>query len=248
MQRTVLILLALWQVGLADSLESLFQQGVQAYQRGDYAEAVEHWQNAVRQGRASAALYYNLANAYFKIDDIGRAVLYYERARRLAPGDEDIDFNLGVAKLRTVDKIASPEIDYFYKLFNRLKNMLSLPQWTWLVVGLYILLTALLIIRLLARGGLANFLAPAVTPVLIVLLIAGSFFFLRVREDVTVKEAVVLDQNAAVLAGPQRDATEVFVLHEGAQVRIIDRSGEYLRIRLSDGKDGWILGGALEAI
>lgn len=246
--RLLLYTFLLLQTCSAGQVETYFQQGVQAYQNGSYAEAIEHFENAARQGKASASLYYNLGNAYYKTDDIGRAVLNYERSRRLAPNDVDIDFNFRIAQLRVVDKIASPDTDYFSKLFRNLEYLLTLPKWTWLVVIFYVLLIALLIMRLLVRNILSLIARHAVLPVAIVLLVAAFFFGLRIHEDRTVKEAIILDKNVAVLSGPLADATEVFALHEGVKVRIMDRSGEYLRIRLSDGKDGWISGRTLETI
>jgi tetratricopeptide (TPR) repeat protein len=228
--------------------ENLFQQGVQAFQNGSYTDAIAKFENAAKQGKVSAALYYNLGNAYYKTDEIGRAVLNYERARRLAPNDADIEFNLQIAQLRVVDKIASPETDYFSKLFRNIKNVLALPQWTWLTIILYILLAALLIMRLLVRNTLSLIARHAVLPVLILLLIASFFLGLKIHEDMMVKEAIILDKNTAVMSGPLADATEVFALHEGVKVRIMDRSGEFVRIRLSDGKDGWVSGRALEII
>jgi tetratricopeptide (TPR) repeat protein len=228
--------------------ESLFQQGVQAFQNGNYADAIAHFENAAKQGQVSASLYYNLGNAYYKTDEIGRAMLNYERARRLAPNDADIDFNLQVAQLRVVDKIAFPETDYLSKVFRSFKNMLTLPQWTLVAIILYVLLAALLIIRLLVKNTLSLIARHAVLPVLIVLIVASFFLGLRIHEDMTIKEAIILEKTVAVLSGPLADATEVFALHEGVKVRIMDRSGEYVRIRLSDGKDGWVAGRTLETI
>jgi tetratricopeptide (TPR) repeat protein len=248
MRWLLLIFALLLATCYAGQEESLFQQGVQAFQNGSYADAITHFENAAKQGQVSASLYYNLGNAYYKTDEIGRAMLNYERARRLAPNDADIDFNLQVAQLRVVDKIASPETDYLSKVFRSFKNMFTLPQWTLLAIILYVLLAALLIIRLLVKNTFSLIARHAVLPVVIVLVVASFFLGLRIHEDATIKEAIILDKNVAVLSGPLADATEVFALHEGVKVRIMDRSGEYVRIRLSDGKDGWVSGRTLETI
>ncbi len=245
---TIFVLMAAAVLQAADSADALFRRGVQAYERGEYAEAVRSFEEAADRGRASAALYYNLGNAYYKQDDIGRAVLNYERARRLAPRDEDIRFNLGVAQLRVVDKIASPEIDPIYKFFLGIKTLLTLPQLTRLTILLYLLFMALLIVRQWDRGNRLSFLRYAVRPILILLIVIGALFALRVHEDMTTVEAVVLQKSVTVLSEPQAAATEVFTLHEGVKVRIIDQSGAYVRLRLADGKDGWAPAGALEII
>lgn len=231
----------------ADSVDLLFNRGVQAYERGDYREAAQWFEEAARQGLASPALYYNLGNAYFKLEDIGRAVLNYERAKKMAPRDEDVLFNLGVAQLRVADKIASPEFDVIYKTFNGIKTALTLSQWMHVTLALYVLLFVCLIALYLDRKRFA-FVRYLIRPTAALLLVAALFFALNVRDDLTIQEAVVLSPSVDVRSGPQRDATEVFTLHAGVKVRVLDRSAGFMRIRLSDGKDGWIPADALELI
>lgn len=248
MKRLILTLLFLSSFVFADQAEYMFEQGVLAYQNGEYEQAINHFESALNHGKASAALYYNLGNAYYKIGEIGPSILYYERAKQLAPHDPDIEFNLNVAQLRVVDKIPSPEMDYFFKLWTSIKHALTLPQLTAVTLGLYVLLFLLFITRLFSPSSVRDIVRYSTLPVLVLLLISTFLFVIRVREDVNVQNAIILSDKVSVTSGPADDATEVFALHEGVKVRVIDRSGDFVRIRLSDGKDGWVPQSTLDVI
>ena len=249
MKKFILYIFVFASLGAANQAEYFFQQGVEAYQQNDFETAVTHFEAALQHGQESEALYYNLGNAYYKLDNIGRAILNYERAKRLAPADKDVDFNLQIAQLRVVDKIPSPEADFFFKLWNSIKNVLSLEQLAVLTLVLYILFIAILVMRLLLKNKTVNRTSRhAWLPVFIVLLFTASLFMIRVRQDLKVNYGVILVEKVSVVSSPAVDATEMFALHEGVKIRIIAHSGEFMRIRLTDGKDGWVPMGALEII
>ena len=249
MKAIAITILCLVSMGLSNQTDFLFQQGVDAYQAGDYGIAIERFESALQHGRESAALYFNLGNAYYKTDDIARAIVNYERAKKLNAYDDDINFNLQIAQLSVVDKIPTPEMDYFFKFWQRVKNGLSLSFLTLLTLGAYILLIGLWIMKLLIkRASVQNVIRYTFTPTLIALVLGSLLFGLRVREDLTIHYGVILEQKIAITSSPSEDATEVFALHEGVKVKIIARSGEFSRIRLSDGKDGWVATAALEVI
>jgi hypothetical protein len=249
MKRVIFSILFLASISFADQTEYLFQQGVQAYQEGEYQTAREQFESALKHGKASAALYYNLGNAYYKMDEIGLAILNYERAKKMEPGDEDVEFNLNIAQLQVVDKIPSPEIDFFFKLWDGIKNILSLEQFALVTIILYVLLIVLIIMMLLVKNPRVSALARySWVPALIVLMLISSIFVLRVRQDLTVKYGVILVDKVSVVSGPSYDSTEMFALHEGVKIQIIAQSGDFVRIRLTDGKDGWVPRGALDVI
>ena len=249
MKVSVIFLLCMVSLGVADQTDFLFQQGVEAYQNGDYNKAIENFQDALQLGDESAALYFNLGNSYYKIDDIARAIANYERAKKLDSSDEDIAFNLQIAQLRVVDKIPTPEMDYFFKMWQGFKNNLSLSLLTILTLGVYGLLVGLIIIKLLIKNAaIQNSLHFLFTPTIIIFVMTSFLFGLQIREDLTTQYGVILSAKVAVTSSPSEDATEVFALHEGVKVRITARSGDFSRIRLSDGKDGWVSTSALEII
>ncbi len=228
---------------------SYFQKGNDAYQKADYRQAIEQYELAVQQGYASVALYYNLGNSYFKTNQIGRCILNYERARRLAPRDPDVQFNLQIAQLFVVDKIVIPPPFFLVKVWSDVKGYLSSNQIGATALFFYILTIGVLIARILIRkAAVQSFARYATLPVLILFVLSTFLFVVRVNDDLSTKEAVVLVDKVAVASSPSQDAMEVFALHEGVKVRVTDRSGAYSRIALPDGKVGWLPTSTIEVL
>lgn len=250
MKRLILIIiLFMVQSVFADKMDYLFNQGVEAYQNGKYNQAIEHFNDALNQDYESAELYYNLGNAYYKTGEIGQCILNYERAKELSPHDDDILFNLKIAQLQVVDKIPSPEVDYLFRLWRNIIHFFSLSQLSILTLVLYILSIGVLIVRLLIKSAWIQKTAPYIlAPLFIFFVIFALFFGLRLHEELHVKEAVIMTDKVNVMSSPAKDSVEVFALHEGVKVRVMDHSGDFVRIRLTDGKDGWVLANSLEII
>lgn len=233
----------------ANQSEYLFQQGITFYQNGEYAAAIEQFDKVVQNGYESPELYYNLGNAYFKMGEIGKSILNYERAKRLSPRDPDILFNLNVAQLQIVDKIPSLEMDFYFKVWSNIKNLFSIEQLGIITLIIYIVLLFNIIIRMLVKNRtIKNVSKYSYVPVLVVLLVFLVLFGVVIRESITVRHGIILENKISVMSSPAQDSTEMFALHEGVKVRVMDSSGQYLRIRLSDGKDGWILAEFLDYI
>ncbi|MGQ9852386.1 MAG: tetratricopeptide repeat protein [Candidatus Oleimicrobiaceae bacterium] len=229
--------------------ESLVREGNSLYERGDYRGAVANYQQALDSGYESGALYFNLGNAYYRLGDIGRAVLNYERAKRLLPEDEEVHFNLELANLRTVDRIVPPPKFALFRVVESFKNWLPVGALLRLVMGLYVAAVALLIGLVLDRQGKARrFLKPCLWVVGALLVVFALTLTIRAREARQVVEAVVLEEKVAALSEPRVDASEQFFLHAGAKVRIEESSGAWCRIRLPDGKVGWLRANVMERI
>ncbi len=228
---------------------SLFNEGNQAYQAGNYLQAVEKYQAAVNLGYESPELYYNLGNAYYKTGHLGKSILNYERAKKLFPNAPDVNFNLDLAQLRVVDKIIIPEPFFLLKVWNTIKFMFSLQTLAVIGLFLYILFIGIIIVRMLAkRMYLQNFSKYAFVPVFVFFLIFASLFFIRLNHEHKNKEAIVVVEKVQVKSSPSLDATDVFSLHEGAKVKISEQSGSFQRIELPDGKVGWLTMESIERI
>jgi tetratricopeptide (TPR) repeat protein len=226
-----------------------YQQGNEAMQKNDYAEAIKAYESALSTGYECAELYYNLGNAYFRMQDLGRCILNYERAKALRPADPDISFNLELAQMRVVDKIASPPPFFAGKVWAAIKNGLSAGQWGITALILFNLLVATVIVRLLvAHGGVRAAAGYLFVPALVLFMLAGSLFWVTARDARTLRYGIILQHKVSVLSAPASDATQVFDLHEGTKVRVQDRSGAYVKVILTDGKVGWMTGDGVEEI
>ncbi len=212
-----------------------------SYIRGQYQQAITQYEALLKQG-ASADLYYNLGNAYYRTENIPEAVLNYERALLLSPGDRDIRFNLQIARSKTFDKIVPESEMFFVTWYRSLVSMLSVDGWARtalisLALTIILLLVYLFSERIWLRkagffGGVA----------LLVLFVGANIFAWQQKKDLlNRKGAIIFAPAVTVKSTPAANGTDLFILHEGTKVVITDGSmKEWKEIRLADGKEGWI--------
>lgn len=233
----------------ADEAATLFRAATDAYERADYGTAIDLYEQIIGMGKASWQIYYNLGNAYFRSNQLGRAILNYERARRMNPDEEDIRFNLEYANLRVLDRVPAPPKP---SAVVWLESLILSPSFTtvlWLSLGFYALGLLLLAAKFYApkfqKMRLYRF---ALWTDIILFVLFFSLFSYRWYKRSTEKFAIVLVPEISVNSSPAEDAKEIFALHEGTKVQVQERSAEWVRIRLRDGKVGWLQSEAIEEI
>jgi tetratricopeptide (TPR) repeat protein len=233
----------------ADEAASRFHQANQQYEAGHYAEAAETYEKILALGKENWQVYYNLGNAYFKQRQMGKAILNYERALRLNRNNEDIRFNLDLANLSTADRIPEMPRSFITVWTDNAIHFFSIAQAAILALVFWVLLFAGAIIWLLAgreqwqKWGRWLAWSSGTAWAVFVLI-----FALLAYENATRHEAIVLTPRVVVRSSPADDATEMFILHEGVKVRLQERSSNWMRIRLADGKVGWLQANTLEEI
>lgn len=230
--------------------DSLWRSGVEAYTAGDYASALQDWEELRSAGLVSKELYYNLGNAYFKTEEIAPAILWYERALRLDPSDADIRYNLEFARSRTQDRIDEvPEI--FFEAWGH-KMCYLLPSDTWAVLSLVFLAATVALALLFLLGSTSGrrrlgFFAGIVT--LLLAFLGWDFAQWQRTEARRQDTAIVMRAVSSVKSSPSADtAKDLFILHEGTRVKLLDSVSSYSNIELSDGRQGWILTKDIEVI
>ena len=220
-----------------------------AYARGEYQQAIKDYEALLKQG-ASADLYYNLGNAYYRSENITRAVLNYERALLLSPGDRDIRFNLQIAQSKTIDRIVPESEMFFFTWYRSLVNLMSVDGWARtslvsLALVIILLLVYLFSDRIWLRkiGFFGGF-------VLLVLFILSNVFAWQQKQNLLYRKgAIVITPSVTVKSTPASNGTDLFVLHEGTKVTITDGSMKgWKEIRIADGKEGWLESKQLEEI
>lgn len=230
--------------------DSLFQAGVEAYTQGDFDQALKDWKDVEATGLMSKDLYYNLGNAYFKSGEIAPAILWYERALRLDPSDADVRYNLEFARTLVQDKIEEvPEI--FFKQWRHALCYL-LPSNTWAALCLVFLSLAVACALLFLLGStsgrrrLGFFVGIAC---LILAFMGWDFAQWQRQEALAQDRAIVMRPVSSVKSSPSEgSAKDLFILHEGTRVRILDNVGGYSQIEIADGRQGWIPSGEIEVI
>ncbi len=220
-----------------------------AYTDGNYQKAIMLYDSLLSQG-VSAQLYYNLGNSYYRIDDITHAVLNYERALQLAPGDEDIRFNLQMAQSKTIDKIVPESQAFFVTWYHSLVNMASVDGWASIALVSLALALVLALLYLFSNPiwmRKMGFFGAIVT--LLVFLLANLLAWQQKDTLEHRKGAIIMESAVTVKSTPAKNGTDLFLLHEGTKVTIIDDSmREWKEVRLADGKQGWLETKQIETI
>jgi tetratricopeptide (TPR) repeat protein len=238
----LLLLIALFALpAMAEEASLMFEQANQAYRANDYAKAVAAYEQILKNGVKSPALYYNLGNSYFKLENTPMAILNYERAHRLAPRDEDIAYNLRLANLRIVDRIEPiPEL-FFVSWWKSLVNTFSSGGWavvSILACWVAAIGTALLLI---SRRFLLQRAALIVAMLALLMTIIGfTATYQRLQYEVNTLSAILIAPSVSVKSAPDEQSTDLFVLHEGVKFEYLDAVGDWRKIRLADGKVGWL--------
>ena len=224
--------------------------------QADSSYVQEHYQQAARQYEAllkqgvSADIYYNLGNCYYRMDNITQAVLAYERALLLSPGDEDIRFNLQMARSKTIDKITPESEMFFVTWYHSLVNMQSVDAWARLALIALAIAIVLALAYLFAspiwlrKVGFFGALAA------LLLFLGSNVFAWQQKRGLDHRTGAVVIRSAVnVKSTPSRNGTDLFILHEGTRVTITDSSMKgWKEIRVGDGKQGWLETKEIEVI
>ena len=223
------------------SAEKSWDAANKAYQEADYKRAETLYRAILEQGLHSAKLYYNLANTLFKQEKLGEAILYYNKALRLSPADEDVRHNLEYAENSTKDSIEQIPEFFLFAWIRAVRNLMSCDGWTIfslviLVIGLAAALFYLLAQRISTRK--AGFYVMVLAALLF--LVATLFDNYERKAIVNHNEAIVMSSAVSVKSSPDRAATELFVLHEGTKLSIGERMDGWVEVRIADGRKGWI--------
>ena len=219
------------------------------YAKGNYQQAIKDYQEILKAGEQSE-IYYNLGNAYYRTDNITQALLAYERALQLSPGDNDIRFNLQYARSKTIDKITPETEMFFVTWYHSLVNFTSVDRWAntaivSIVMALLLILVFLFAPQMWARKS--GFYGSAVF--LLLFAFANLFAFQQKHELETKQGAIVIAPTVNVKKTPAASGTDVFVIHEGTRVDITDRGMKQWRgIKLADGREGWLKTSQIEEI
>lgn len=221
--------------------ERLFEQGNALYNDGNYEQAIEKYETILDNGKHSAELYFNLGNAHYKLNHIAPSIYYYEKSLQLKPNDKEIKNNIAFARNMTIDAVdAIPEVG-FSKFVNNISKSMTFERWAFLTVVLMLLFVMLFLTYYFTYASGKKRLAFIGSMAALVLsCLALSFAFHNydlVEKD---QPAIVFAQESQIKSEPNLRSTEAFKLHEGTKVQILDTVNNWKKIRLADGKTGWI--------
>ena len=234
------VLLAHVPARASTDLSTIFSEGNRAYLNGDYDQAVAQYRKLLDSGVVDADVYYNLANAYYRQGRLGLAILFYEKALKLSPGDEAARYNLDAARRKLVDKLeaggTSGEPGW-----HRLLGRIAIDWLTWPLLVLAWVCSVLGVARLLSRSEARKRMLKWINlPLLAITFCCGLVFTGRLYLHRRVHYGIVLDRQVRLLEGPDGKAAAVVELHEGLKVRLLVDAGGYVRVRLANGVEGYL--------
>ncbi|MBQ8645129.1 MAG: tetratricopeptide repeat protein [Bacteroidales bacterium] len=237
-----LILLVFSLVNLyADEKGELWTKANDAYSMGQYETALNDYMEIEKNGYQSYRLYYNMGNAWYKTGNMGKAILYYEKALKLNPAGEDALNNLQIAKLQTLDKIdVLPEF-IVSTWIKDIRNLMSSNGWGYTAVGLFAVVCILLLLFKFAPTTGGRKLSFVLACVVFLFFIFAVLFAFSLRAKAKSEDnAVVMVPVSNVKSAPNSTGNNLFILHEGSKVEILEQAGKWCRIEISDGRQGWL--------
>lgn len=243
---TILILLITLS---ASSQDSLLVRANQHYAEGKYEQAIDLYRQILKNNLESAEVYYNLGNACYKTGQYTLSIINYERAKLLAPNDDDIEFNLEIANQHVVDAIAPLPKVFFIRWWHHLVNKFSADSWAKISVFSFILtlvLAGFFVFTASSRIKRTSFWAG-----ILILAISVFSYNFAARQEKRMTEhrfAIITQPSVTVKSSPSEGGTNLFLIHEGLKVEILDQLGTWNNIRLADGNQGWLPDNSMEKI
>ncbi len=232
--------------GFGQKAPDLYKSASALYKANQFDQAAADYEKILSQGYKTVEVYYNLGNCYFKLNNLSKAIVNYERALKLSPQDEDIQHNLAVANTKVIDKIIPVPTLAVLNTWNNFTSAKSSYGWALFAVGFVWLALVFFAVYLFVSARRFSFSLGVFFFIL-------SIAFISLAEKQSEREqqsdyAILTLTNSFVKSAPDAAGNDLFMLHEGVKFQILDRVGEWSKIRLADGKVGWIERGAYEKI
>lgn len=239
----ILYILLFFFGSLSAQNSSAFKEANTLYNEGQYSEAITKYESILKTNQHSAELYFNLGNANYKLNNIAPSIYYYEKALQLKPTDQDIKNNIAYAKSMTVDAIQTvPELG-LSKFFNKVTHALSFDAWAKFTIVLMVLFVILFITYYFTFNSSKKRLSFVLSFVFLFLsLFSLGLAFQKNTLDKKNNPAIVFAQETEVKTAPNLASEDAFTLHEGTKVQVLDTMSNWKKIKLVDGKTGWVIG------
>lgn len=241
MRKLLYIFVFLFSVISFGQNEKLFDDGKELYKNGKYQQAINSWMQIIENGEASAELYFNLGNAQYKLNKIGPSVYYYEKALQLSPNDSDIKNNLAFAENARIDAIEPLPKSIFSKWYHNIADTFTFDGWAIFTVICSISFICLFLLYYFSYSEKRKRLFFAATLLIgLVFTVTITLAFTTYEEYTKNQPAIIFANELEVKSEPNLGSNTAFVLHEGTKVQITAQDGNWFRIVIADGKDGWV--------
>lgn len=241
MNRSLFFIFLVFPFFIAAQNEVLFDKANEQYGEGNYREAIRLYEQILSEGETSVAVYYNLGNAFYKMDSIGPSIYYFEKALQLDPGDPDVLNNIAQAREETIDAIPVREEAGIRQAVKKFISVFSLNTWAISAVVFSFLFALLFLTYYFTKKPLVKRILFGGFVLLFLLLILAIFFSFEQQElQKSNSYAIVFSEEAAVRDEPTLREDTAFFLHEGTKAKVLEDYQEWVKVELSDGSQGWM--------
>jgi len=220
---------------------NLFEEGKEHYRNGKYQQAIDSWNKIIENGQTSPELYFNLGNAQYKLNQIGPSIYYYEKALQLSPNDPDIKTNLAFAENARIDLIEPLPQSVFTKWYHNVADTFTFDGWAVLTTVFSIVSVTFFLLYYFSYSEKRKRLFFTTSLIGLFLMVGTLVVAYLSYDDFSRNQpAIIFANEVEIRSEPSMGGNAVFILHEGTKVQITDQDGNWYRISLADGKDGWI--------
>ncbi len=225
----------------AQNVDAIFDEANKAYRNSSYQEALNGYHQIDSLGLQSSDLFYNIGNTYYKLNQIAPSIYYYEKALLLDPNNEDAKQNLTFAQRMTIDAFEALPKSVFQKINDRIIYPIHYNTWAWISIFLAFMVGVFFLLYYFSFNTNKKRLFFTVSLVSVGLFLISMSFVIKAKHfsDHT-KPAIVFSSKVSVKSEPNTNADEAFELHEGTKIHVVETIDDWNKIKLMDGKTGWI--------
>ncbi len=235
--------------GDINTASDLWVRANEAYQKNDFNGAIKLYNDVSAAGFDGEKLYFNLANAYYRDGNLGKAIVNYKRAERLDPQDGDVKHNLEIASLQTKNIIEPLPEFIMYTWFKTMRSYYSSNQWSGVSIVSFVLIFIFILAYLLSTTVLMRKISFTLATLSLLLFIFTTSFAVHQKWSVIDSDAaVILVGSTAVKSSPDTNGKDIFIINEGALVEVLDSVGDWSKIVVVSGNEGWLLTESIEVI
>lgn len=241
MKKLIYILVCLLSFSVKSFSNDLLHKAEKAYDSKKYKEAIDDYEQLIKDGFKSYQLYFNLGNAYYRNSQLGKAIYYYELARKAEPNDEDVRINLGIAASKTIDKIDSKENFFISAVKTNLLSTFTTSAWAWFSILSLVIACVLFFVFINSPVLMIKRVSFLLSTVLVICFFVTYFLgYSALNSKIENKFAIITAREVKIMNEPTQSGTSKFSLHEGTKIRVVENNGDWVLIKLDNGNEGWV--------
>jgi len=243
------VLLFIPLIMLADSAKTLFEIANEHFNKGEYEQSITIYDSLIRNNIESSNIYFNLGNAWYKIDEIPKAILYYEKARKIDPNNKDINYNLELANTHIADRIEDVPEFFLKTWWKNIVYLFNEEEWMYINIGVFSFLMLFVVIYFVSNKPSTKRFSFTLSILFIILsFTSGLIGYNSYKLKTTHNTSIIFTPTVNVKSAPDDNSSTIFILHQGTKVSLLDESKDWQKVKLANGSEGWLLKNDFEKI